>query len=147
VITVSSAAHTRARLDLDDLQMERDYSAWRAYSNGKLANILFTRELARRLPGTGVTANCLHPGVVRSRFGHQSGPLSRIGIMIGGPFMVSPAAGADTVVYLASSPDVAGASGGYYAKRRLQQPSPAARDDETARKLWHASEELTQVRA
>jgi retinol dehydrogenase 12 len=147
VITVASAAHTRARLDLDDLQLEQGYSAWRAYSNGKLANILFTRELARRLPGTGVTANCLHPGVVRSRFGNESGPLSRIGIMIGGPFMVSPAAGADTAVYLASSPDVAGDSGGYYVKRRPQQPSSAARDDETARKLWQASEELTQVRA
>lgn len=147
VVTVASAAHTRARLDLDDLQLEKGYDSWRAYSNGKLANILFTRELARRLPGTGVTANCLHPGVVRSGFGRESGPLSRIGIKIGGPFMVSPATGADTIVYLASSPDVAGASGGYYAKRRPQQPSRDARDDETARKLWQASEELTQVRA
>lgn len=147
VITVSSAAHTRARLDFDDLQLEHGYNAWRAYSNGKLANILFTRELARRLQGTGVTANCLHPGVIRSRFGNESGPLSRVGIMIGGPFMLSPEKGADTVVYLASSPEVADASGGYYVKRRLQQPSAAARNDETARKLWRASEELTGVRA
>ena len=147
IVTVSSRAHTRARLDLDDLQLERGYSGWRAYSNGKLANILFTRELARRLHGTGVTANCLHPGVVRSRFGNASGPLSQLGIMIGGPFMLSPARGADTVVYLASSPGVAGASGGYYVRRHQRQPSRAARDDDTARKLWQVSEELTQVRA
>ena len=85
--------------------------------------------------------------MIRSRFGNESGPLSQFGIMIGGAFMQSPAQGADTVVYLASSPDVTGASGGSYIKRRERQPSSAARDDETARKLWQASEELTQVRA
>jgi len=147
VVTVSSAAHTRARLDLADLQLEHGYGKWRAYSNSKLANILFTRELARRLGGTGVTATCAHPGVVRSRFGRDGGPLLRLGYAIGGSFMLSPAKGADTVVYLASSPEVAGASGGYYVKRREQQPSPAARDAGTARELWQASEELTQVRA
>ena len=147
VVTVSSGAHAGARLDLANLQLEQDYGKWRAYSNSKLANILFTRELARRLGGSGVTATCAHPGVVRSRFGRDGGPLLRLGYAFGGPFMLSPAKGADTVVYLASSPEVAGASGGYYVKRREQRPSFAARDDETARKLWQASEELTQVRA
>jgi NAD(P)-dependent dehydrogenase (short-subunit alcohol dehydrogenase family) len=146
VVTLSSGAHTRARLDLSDLQLEHGYDDWRAYSNSKLANILFTRELARRLDGTGVTANCVHPGVVRTRFGRDCGPLMQFGIMLGSPFMKSPASGADTVVYLASSPDVAGASGGYYVKRRPVQPSAAARDDDTARKLWQASEDLTRAR-
>jgi retinol dehydrogenase 12 len=143
VITVSSGAHTAAQLDLDDPNLEHDWSSWRSYSNSKLENILFTRELARRLDGTGVTANVLHPGVVRTGFGRDAKPLMRIGITIARPFLLSPERGADTIVYLASAPEVAGKSGGFYEKRQLREPSPAARDDALARRLWEVSERLT----
>ena len=143
VITVSSDAHTAARLDLDDPNLEHGWSSWRSYSNSKLANILFTRELAGRLEGTGVTANCLHPGVVRTGFGRDARPLMRAGITIARPFMLSPERGADTIVYLASSPDVAAKTGGYYVKREPREPSAAARDDGLARGLWEISERLT----
>ena len=143
VITVSSDAHTAAKLDLDDPNLEHGWSSWRSYSNSKLANILFTRELAGRLDGTGVTANCLHPGVVRTGFGRDARPLMRVGITIARPFMLSPERGADTIVYLASSPDVAAKTGGYYVKREPREPSAAARDDGLARGLWETSERLT----
>ena len=143
VVTVTSDAHTAARLDLDDLQLEHGWDGWRAYANSKLANILFTRELARRLDGTGMTANCAHPGVVRTGFGRHARPLMRAGVMLARPFMLSPERGADTIVYLASSPELAGESGGYYVKRQRREPSQAARDDDTARRLWQRSEELT----
>jgi retinol dehydrogenase-12 len=143
VITVASNAHTAARLDLSDPHLERGWDSWRSYANSKLANILFTRELARRLEGTGVTANCAHPGVVRTRFGRDASPLMTIGITIGRPFMLSPRRGADTIVYLASSPGVAGQTGGYYVKRKRREPSAAGRDDAAARELWEISENLT----
>jgi len=143
VVTVTSDAHSAAKLDLDDPSLEHGWDSWRSYSNSKLANILFTRELARRLDGTGVTANCAHPGVVRTGFGGQARPLLKVGIMIARPFMLSPERGADTIVYLASSPDVAGQTGGYYVKRQRREPSAAARDDAAARELWELSEKLT----
>ena len=143
VVTVSSAAHRAARLDLADLQLTGHFNGWRAYANSKLANILFTRELAGRLAGTGVTANCVHPGTVNTRFGRDGSTMLRFGLGIGRRFLLSAAQGADTVVYVASSPDVAGATGGYYVKRRLRAPSGAARDPETARRLWAISAELT----
>jgi retinol dehydrogenase 12 len=143
VITVTSDAHAAARLDLGDLQLEHGWEGWRAYASSKLANILFTRELARRLAGSAVTANCAHPGLVRTRFGREvRGPM-RIGVTLARPFMLSPQRGARTIVYLATSPEVAGATGGYYVKSRPREPSPAARDDGTARELWQLSEELT----
>jgi retinol dehydrogenase 12 len=143
VITVTSDAHAAARLDLDDLQLERGWEGWRAYAVSKLANILFTRELARRLAGSPMTANCAHPGLVRTRFGREvRGPM-RVGVTLARPFMLSPQRGAATIVYLATSPEVAGATGGYYVKCRLREPSPAARDDAAARRLWQLSEELT----
>jgi NAD(P)-dependent dehydrogenase (short-subunit alcohol dehydrogenase family) len=111
VVTVTSDAHSAARLDLSDPNLEHGWDSWRSYANSKLANILFTRELARRLDGTGVTANCAHPGVVRTGFGRESRPLLKLGITIARPFMASPERGADTIVYLASSPDVAGQTG------------------------------------
>jgi NAD(P)-dependent dehydrogenase (short-subunit alcohol dehydrogenase family) len=143
VITVTSDAHEAARFDLDDMQLTQNWSSWRAYSNSKLANILFTRELARRLDGTNVTANCAHPGFVRSGFGREGSRILRLGVRISRPFQLTPERGADTIVYLASSPEVAGASGGYYVKRKLEEPSKAAREDEAARRLWEQSEELT----
>jgi retinol dehydrogenase 12 len=143
VVTVTSDAHSAARLDLSDPNLEHGWDSWRSYANSKLANILFTRELARRLEGTGVTANCAHPGVVRTGFGRESKPLLKLGITVARPFMLSPAAGADTVVYLASSPDVADQTGGYYVKRQRREPSAAARDDTAARQLWEISEKMT----
>jgi retinol dehydrogenase 12 len=143
VVMVTSDAHTAAKLDLDDPNLEHGWNSWRSYANSKLANILFTRDLARRLDGTGVTANCAHPGVVRTGFGREGKPLLRLGTTIGRPFFLSPERGADTIVYLASSPDVAGETGGYYVKRQRREPSAAARDDAAARKLWDISEKLT----
>jgi NAD(P)-dependent dehydrogenase (short-subunit alcohol dehydrogenase family) len=143
VVTVSSDAHTGAKLDLDDPGQEHGWNSWRSYANSKLANILFTRELARRLDGTGVTANCVHPGTVRTGFGREGKPLLRLGTAIARPFFLSPDRGADTIVYLASSPDVAGETGGYYVKRRRREPSAAARDDVTARRLWDISAKMT----
>jgi retinol dehydrogenase 12 len=143
VVTVASDAHSVARLDLDDPNLEHGWESWRSYANSKLANILFTSELARRLDGTGVTANCAHPGMVRTGFGRDARPLMKIAITIGRAFMLSPARGADTVVYLASSPDVAAQTGGYYVKRQPREPSAAARDDAAARKLWEISEKMT----
>jgi NAD(P)-dependent dehydrogenase (short-subunit alcohol dehydrogenase family) len=143
VITVTSDAHSAARLDLDDPNLEHGWDSWRSYANSKLANILFTRELARRLHGTGVTANCAHPGVVRTGFGREARPLLRLGVTLARPFLLSPERGADTIVYLASSPAVADETGGYYVRRQRREPSAAARDDAAARKLWQISEELT----
>jgi retinol dehydrogenase-12 len=143
VVTVTSDAHSAARLDLDDPGQEHGWDSWRSYANSKLANILFTRELARRLDGTGVTANCAHPGVVRTGFGREGKPLLRLGTTLARPFFLSPERGADTIVYLASSPDVAGQTGGYYVKRQRREPSAAARDDAAARKLWDISEKMT----
>src|SRR5215469_2633046 len=143
VVTTTSDAHSAARLDLSDLNLENGWVSWRSYANSKLANILFTRELARRLDGTGVTANCAHPGVVRTGFGRQARPLLKLGITIARPFLLSPERGADTIVYLATSPDVAGQSGGYYVKRQRREPSAAARDEGAARELWEVSQEMT----
>jgi retinol dehydrogenase 12 len=143
VVTVSSDAHSAARLDLGDPNLGSGWDRWRSYANSKLANILFTRELARRLDGAGVTANCAHPGVVRTGFGRDVRGLMKAGITIARPFMLSPERGADTVVYLASSPDVADQTGGYYVKRQRREPSADARDDAAARKLWEISEKMT----
>jgi NAD(P)-dependent dehydrogenase (short-subunit alcohol dehydrogenase family) len=143
VITVSSSAHHGARLDLDDVQLTAHFNGWRAYSNSKLANILFTTELASRLTGTGVTANCLHPGTVNTGFGRDGSRLLRFGLDLSRRFLRTPGQGADTVVYLASSPDVEGATGGYYVHRKLCTPSRAAQDQATARRLWEISAELT----
>jgi NAD(P)-dependent dehydrogenase (short-subunit alcohol dehydrogenase family) len=128
--------HRVARLSLADLQLERGYAGWRAYANSKLANILFTAELARRLDGTGVTANCLHPGVVSTRFGHGTGPLARAGLGAGRRYMVSADQAAGTVVHLASSAETGMVTGGYWVSGRLRRPSRAARDTGTARRLW-----------
>jgi len=143
VVTVASDAHRGAVLDFDDLSAERGYSGWPAYCRSKLANILFNLELARRLQGTGVTANCLHPGVVATGLGRGGPLLIRVFQSVARPFLLHPDRGSETIVYLASSPDVKGASGGYYEKRRRVEPSAAARDRRTAERLWRVSEELT----
>ena len=142
IVTVASEAHRGVEIDFDDPGGEREFSGWRAYQQSKLANILFTAELARRLQGTKVTATCLHPGVVRTGFGRQGPAFIRFGTRIAGMFLLSPTKGADTAIWLASSPDVEGASGGYYEKRRLANPSRAARDPVAATRLWELSERM-----
>lgn len=148
IVNVSSGAHRGATIDFDDLQCERSYSGWRAYQRSKLANLLFTFELARRLDGSTVTANALHPGFVASRFGLNNGPLFRFGIRIA--FMTSAIPvdeGAKTSVYLASSPEVADVSGRYFVKCRPEEPSSPAQDPDAARRLWEVSERMTAPRA
>lgn len=149
VVNVASHGHKAARhgLDFDDLQSERRYSGFQVYARSKLANVLFTRELARRLDGTKVTANALHPGFVDSRFGRDGdlGRLQSIGMRIASPFAISAERGAQTSIFLAESADVAGVSGEYFSKCRPTAASAAARDDGAARRLWDVSAELVGV--
>ena len=146
IVNVASTAHQGARhgLDFDDLQSTRAYRGMQVYSKSKLANIYFTTELARRLAGTGVTVNCLHPGTVATGYGRDgdaSGFLA-FGVKLIKPFVLNAEQGARTSVYLASSPEVAGVTGKYFVKCRVRTPSRAARDDAAARRLWERSEEL-----
>jgi NAD(P)-dependent dehydrogenase (short-subunit alcohol dehydrogenase family) len=143
VVTVASDAHSGSTIDFDDLSGENGYSGWQAYGQSKLANILFTNELSRRLEGTGVTATCLHPGVVSTGFGRRGPGFIRVFQKFAGVLLLSPEKGADTAIYLATSPEVEGESGGYYVKRRLKEPSRAARDPDTADRLWDVSRRLT----
>ncbi len=144
IVSTSSMAH-QGVLDFSDLQSARGYNGWKAYGRSKLANILFTRELARRLAGTGVTANCLHPGVVATRFGDASGGWTSRFLPLVRMFAISPEQGADTIIHLASSPEVQGVTGQYFVKRKIAQPSAAARDDAAAKQLWEASEALSRA--
>jgi NAD(P)-dependent dehydrogenase (short-subunit alcohol dehydrogenase family) len=141
IVNTASGAHKGAKLDFDDLQLERGYSGFQAYGRSKLCNILFTRELARRLE-TGVTANALHPGFVATRFGDRSGGLLQALMPIAKLGAISPTRGAETIVHLASSPEVASMSGLYFYREKPQTPSPEALDDAAARRLWTISERL-----
>jgi len=145
VVNTSSDAHRRGRLDFDDLQSTRDYRGLVAYRRTKLCNILYTRELARRWAGTGVTANSLHPGFVATRFGDESGGLLSYGVRLAKMFAISAAKGARTLVYLASSPEVATISGGYFYQCHLATPTRAAQDDAAARRLWSETEKLAGI--
>jgi NAD(P)-dependent dehydrogenase (short-subunit alcohol dehydrogenase family) len=147
VVNVSSEAHRVGSLAfLDDLQAERGgYSGMTVYGHSKLANILFTRGLQRRLEGTKVTTNSLHPGVVRTGFGLNSEGFFKHLVKLAAPFMLSAEGGARTSVYLASSPEVEGVSGKYFAKSRVAKESKAAQDAAAAEKLWQKSAELTGV--
>jgi NAD(P)-dependent dehydrogenase (short-subunit alcohol dehydrogenase family) len=147
IVSTASTAHLGATLDFDDLQSEKNYGPLRAYGRSKLCNILFTRELARRLKGNGVTANCLHPGFVATRFADEAGGVMGRLAWLAKLFGRTPEKGAETMVYLASSADVADESGFYFADKRKTTPSAAAQDDEAARKLWTRSEELASLGA
>src|SRR5207302_2684518 len=129
IITTSSGAHHGASIPYDDLNSDSGYPSmgYQRYGESKLANILFTTELARRLAGTGVTANCFHPGFVGTGFNTNNGVLMRIGMWIAHRFARRPEQGADTLVWLADSPDVSEVSGAYFFDRRQVRPSPAAR--------------------
>ncbi|HLN15384.1 MAG TPA: SDR family oxidoreductase [Acidimicrobiales bacterium] len=147
IVNVSSTAHAGARrgMRFDDLQTEHGYRAMSVYGRSKLANILFTKELARRLEGTGVTANCLHPGLVATGYGHDgdtSGILEFSIDKLARPFSIDQVAGAKTSVYLASSPDLDGVSGLYFVRSKPKQPKRQALDEAAAKQLWDVSEQL-----
>lgn len=144
IINTASDAHKGAKLDFNDLQSERDYSGFSVYGRSKLCNILFTRELARRLAGTRVTANSLHPGFVATRFGDESGGMFGRFIGLFKLFAISPAKGAETIVYLASSPDVAGVTGEYFYKCQRVTPSAEAQNHDSALRLWSRSEQFAR---
>jgi NAD(P)-dependent dehydrogenase (short-subunit alcohol dehydrogenase family) len=143
IVNVASAAHVGASIPFDDLQAERSYSGIRRYGESKLANILFTFELARRLEGSGVTANCLHPGVVATGFGLNNTGLFSFAVKLVQPLFISPRKGAATSIYLASSSEVAGVSGKYWKKCREARSSRQSLDRAAAQRLWVESERLT----
>ena len=152
VVSVSSRAHMRATgMDSDDLNAEQSYSGMGVYGRSKLANVLFAYELARRLEGSGVTANCLHPGVVRSGFGQNNGGLISLvfksAYTIMTPFTKSNAQGAETSICLASSPEVEGVTGKYFADSKETQSNEASRDEAAAGRLWELSEKMTGLTA
>lgn len=148
IVNVASEAHRGATLDFDDLQTERGYGAWLAYQRSKLCNILFTRELARRLAGTGVTANCLHPGFVATRFGDNTDGVYRFGVQLAKRlFAISPENGAKTSVFLATAVEPGRISGRYYSKETQTEPSLAAQDDAAASRLWDRTAKLIAARA
>jgi NAD(P)-dependent dehydrogenase (short-subunit alcohol dehydrogenase family) len=151
VVSVSSDAHRMVRgFDFEDPQRRKRYRGFAVYGESKLANVLFSSELARRLAGTGVTSNALHPGFVASNFFSAPGMRPLLGRLMGlasRVFAISPEEGAKTSIYLASAPEVANITGGYFERSKPAEPSPAARDAEAARRLWQLSEELTMASA
>lgn len=142
IINVASEAHKAGIFDPDNIQLKEGYSPWKAYGNSKLYNILFTKELANRLVDTNVTANCLHPGVVASNFAQSGGLFSKLFYTFAKPFLTSSAKGAETSIYLASSPEVEVANGVYFKNKKAATPSKTARNAEAAKKLWDISEKL-----
>jgi NAD(P)-dependent dehydrogenase (short-subunit alcohol dehydrogenase family) len=145
IVSTASDAHKGAKLNFNDLQSEKGYSGFGVYGRSKLMNILFTRELAKRLAGSGVTANCLHPGFVATRFGDSSGGILSWGVRAAKSFALTPEQGAETIIYLASSPNVENRSGGYYYKSALATPSSEAQSDTDAKRLWEASARISGV--
>ena len=145
IVNTASRAHQGQFLDFDDLQMEKNYRPMTAYGRSKLANILFTRELALRLAGTGVTANCLHPGFVATGLGQRDGGIFAVMVRLSMVFAGNPEQGAKTIVHLASSPDVASTSGSYFIDCREAVPGRVAQDDAAARRLWEESLRLARL--
>ena len=142
IVSTASTAHTFGRLDFSDLQSAKSYSAMRAYGTSKLCNILWTCELSRRLANTGVTANCFHPGAVNTSFGHNTTGLLSAVMLFLQRFMLTPEQGADTLIWLASAREIEGRTGGYWTKRKLTQPSAAARDPDNVARLWAESAKI-----
>jgi NAD(P)-dependent dehydrogenase (short-subunit alcohol dehydrogenase family) len=140
IVTTASEAHRGARIPFDDLNAERSYRGFSRYGESKLANILFTRELARRLAGCGVTANCFHPGLVATGFNRNNGLLMNVGMVILKVVSRTPAQGADTLVWLATSAEAEPVNGGYFIDRQQRAPSMEAQDAAGAQRLWELSE-------
>lgn len=147
VVNVSSMAHSGGQIDFVDLQGEKKYNTWKAYGQAKLALILFTYELARQLQGTGVTVNALHPGVIASNFDQGLSSFMRFGWKLIAPFLSSVEQGAQTTLYLATSPEVEGVSGKYFSERKERPSSSRSYDEAVRRRLWQISEELVHVNA
>jgi NAD(P)-dependent dehydrogenase (short-subunit alcohol dehydrogenase family) len=146
IVSTASGAHRfGGPLDFDDLQLKRGFSMWTAYGRSKLANILFTRELARKLAGTGVVANCFHPGVVASGFSTNNGILAQAAMTLAKVVALSPEKGADTLVWLASSAECANETGGYFDRRKPGALKDYASDDAAAAKLWEVSRQIAGV--
>jgi NAD(P)-dependent dehydrogenase (short-subunit alcohol dehydrogenase family) len=145
IVNVASVGHHRGDLDFADLQLERGYEMMRAYGRSKLCNILFTRELGRRLAGTGVTANCLHPGLVATRIWDRAPWILRPAFAVAKWFMISPERAAESVVRLVADPALEGVSGRYFDQQALAEPSALGRDDGLARRLWEESARLVGV--
>jgi NAD(P)-dependent dehydrogenase (short-subunit alcohol dehydrogenase family) len=143
IVNVASAAHRGAQINFADVQGQRRYSGWRAYAQSKLANLLFTYELARRLEGTGVTANALHPGFVATNFGRSNRGLVSLIIRVSQLAAISPEQGAQTIIYLATAPEVEGTSGKYFVKLRVVPSSEASYDRDAAQRLWQVSATMT----
>ena len=148
VVNVSSAAHQGTRIDFESLRARRGFAGgFGAYGQSKLANLLFTFELARRLEGTGVTANALHPGFVATDFTAGNGALGWVFRRMASVFAIDPVAGARTTLYLATAPEVAMVTGRYFVKEKEARSSAASRDEASARRLWEISEEMTGLPA
>src|SRR5262249_22186532 len=147
IVNTASAAHQGANLDFDDLQLAKSFGAMKAYGRSKLCNVLFTRDLARQLQGTGVTANGLHPGFAAPRIGDESGGLISRFAWLAKRFAIAPEQGAETIVYLAASPAVAETTRTYFYKCQAIAPSSAAQDDRAAALLWEHSAALAGLQA
>jgi NAD(P)-dependent dehydrogenase (short-subunit alcohol dehydrogenase family) len=147
IVNVTSSGERSGTIDFEDLQGERKYGGIRAYNQSKLAMVLFTYELAKRLEGTGVSANCVHPGVVATNLGRGNGGFFGFLTRLMRPFFSSPEKGAETPIYLASSPEVEGVSGKYFAKGAEARSSERSYVEATGRGLWQVSEELTKPNA
>ncbi len=143
IVNVASRAHMRTTMNFDDLYGEKDFQSFRAYAQSKLANVMFTYELAERLEGMGVTVNCLHPGVVATGFGRGGTKFFQFLFKLGAPLLTSPKKGAETSVFLASSPEMEDVSGKYFVNKRVQKSSDASCDREAWKRLWNLSEKLT----
>jgi NAD(P)-dependent dehydrogenase (short-subunit alcohol dehydrogenase family) len=145
IVNVTSDAHNSAKVDFDDLQGEKRFSGWQAYGQSKLAMILYTHELAKKLEGTGVTVNSVHPGVVRTNFAKNNGGLVALGFRFLGMFFIGPEIAARRILYVATSPDLDGVTGKYFSKMHEARSSHESYDDESAKRLWQISEQLTHV--
>lgn len=147
IVNVSSAAHTSGKIHFDDLQSSKGYNALAVYAQAKLANVMFTYALARRLTGTGVTVNALHPGVVATGFGKNNGPLMKLAMGLIRPFQISIEQGAQTSIYLATSPEVAGVTGKYFDKSKPVASNAASYNEADQERLWAVSEQLVGLGA
>jgi NAD(P)-dependent dehydrogenase (short-subunit alcohol dehydrogenase family) len=145
IINVSSVGHYNGHINFDDLNLEKDYGGWKAYGQSKLALVLFTHELAKKLQGTGVTVNAVHPGTVATNIWNR--PLGPVGFIMALPklFMTTPKQGAETIVYLASSPDAKDLNGEYLEKLKVKKSSDESYNEEIAQRLWDVSAKLTRL--
>jgi len=146
IVTVASGAAKRSIIDFDDLQMEKGWSIMGVYGRSKLANILFTFELSRRLAGTGVTSNCLHPGFVGTRIANKGGPIDWIWALVK-PFILSSAQGAETSIYAATAPEMEGVTGLYLVKKRPAPTNALSYDAAAGERLWRLSAEMVGIPA